>query len=1384
MSHQPAHEPSPCALPPYPFVAEAPQPADMNSSTDLASANPRPRPSAIFEHDQLPAPTPPRLQRQPYRSQQRKLSDATRAPDPSNGYQGPPAMTKKPTSERAFHPINTLNDSTFAPRNNPVHTSKHPKTYGKLGRSIGEQRHGGQQAYLERNPSHLVHGASHTSPAKRRKTEHAPAAPVVTVEIEDSDDERQQPAQAASTPRPGSAISRSRSPHSTDSRQARPGLRPPSESVSEFTSTQKLFTPFRRRIKSHVSDESQNGNGANVPTTSVGKLSRGQSVVSINDEEGQTTTRPRERRESYQSANHVQSQRPTEGTTSRHFPANKMRINESTAETRDREAVGLLSAGIRSHKNLREHRPAERHVLEMKGDPIEGSEDELAEPNTTKSGRRQSSSKNPQHAKAISQRKGATGKHYRLNYIRTYDSVTEGIELSLQFSDRPKIFEIRRADVDGDQTILDELDVNSVNKAITDNVQRVRLTGPANPSHAYYYDLGFEHAHELERFRDEIILPELADSAWITRTEEYMKRMFARPMRNDGRIGTLTVSREVRRDRTPGQQPQSKTPLLSALMDSSCNTLRSVLSDGNDLRKPTVQNQARPIRTTRATAPNFEDTFNDHREVEKFSETTGLGKRWPGHLDFNIQESFLKRRRCTVNFDDLPKLDEEEYLNDSLVNFYLLYLYDQLKVSIDRVYFFNTYFFDTLTKNTKGRDAINYDAVRSWTRRDDVFSYDHIVIPINEKFHWYLAIICNVSNIARKLAVQQPTAELQGSKQADVGSPALGATPDVHSNLSSEQQDDLGAHESPTDKDVSNDEENLFEEERRLSLIDRDNTDESEQQTKEQVNEQTGEDVTAPAPPEVHVEDITSSLAPRPPKQVQKKKTTKPKFVRDPEKPVIMVLDSMGATHSNATRALREWLHVEGLEKRGMDVEIDNKGYYPKSAQIPTQGNIFDCGLYVLGYAKKFFEDPDVFKSRLLKGEMSSETDWPDMDASKMRADIRNLIFRLHDEQREAQKEVHKAKKAAKAGTTLGHAAANDVSHSPVAVDQKSTAVQQPGKVHTEAPAPAPQAAHAEAQPVTSPPKSPGPESIKPSLGAPFVPNVQTGKAKPRLADSAESKSSQPLTVGSSPNATIKVKQSPTRRARSPEVRVPSKSPRTKPPGTRVDRSPRQLQQVTDLSSPVQKRGFYEISDGYLRTPAMESQAESPQQPPELLASSSTVQGRTRSGSHDDPITLDDSQDLDVLRQHSARKPVVPREVVDLERSQEDTTARHAKPPNHSLDRDDSIQDGVGHEWQEGRNMRQAVKASLLSSPNRVHGLRNDVPDAQPNAHNAHAGAPHSPPAVYEIPDTQAMDVDDDGTVIPESPELRRSSPADGVEEMDWQATAAYTGRRTLDGAR
>jgi sentrin-specific protease 7 len=101
-----------------------------------------------------------------------------------------------------------------------------------------------------------------------------------------------------------------------------------------------------------------------------------------------------------------------------------------------------------------------------------------------------------------------------------------------------------------------------------------------------------------------------------------------------------------------------------------------------------------------------------------------------------------------VHFDDLPRLDNDTCLNDSLIDFYMMYvrlcarsiqpltkcsfLSKKLDVPADKVYFFNSFFFSRLTENS-GRKTMDYKAVERWTSKIDVFSYDYIVIPINEQ---------------------------------------------------------------------------------------------------------------------------------------------------------------------------------------------------------------------------------------------------------------------------------------------------------------------------------------------------------------------------------------------------------------------------------------------------------------------------------------------------------------------------------------------------------------------------------------------------------------------------------------------------------------------------
>ncbi|CAL4081453.1 unnamed protein product, partial [Meganyctiphanes norvegica] len=112
----------------------------------------------------------------------------------------------------------------------------------------------------------------------------------------------------------------------------------------------------------------------------------------------------------------------------------------------------------------------------------------------------------------------------------------------------------------------------------------------------------------------------------------------------------------------------------------------------------------------------------------------------------------------SVTTDDYACLEEEQFLNDVIIDFYLKWLIQSKlsEVYRQRTHVFSTFFYKRLTsKPKKGRrpHAIEDDPkltaaekrharVKSWTKNVDIFSKDYIIVPINEHAHWFLALIC------------------------------------------------------------------------------------------------------------------------------------------------------------------------------------------------------------------------------------------------------------------------------------------------------------------------------------------------------------------------------------------------------------------------------------------------------------------------------------------------------------------------------------------------------------------------------------------------------------------------------------------------------------------
>jgi sentrin-specific protease 7 len=149
-------------------------------------------------------------------------------------------------------------------------------------------------------------------------------------------------------------------------------------------------------------------------------------------------------------------------------------------------------------------------------------------------------------------------------------------------------------------------------------------------------------------------------------------------------------------------------------------------------------------------------------------------------------------------------------------------------------------------------------------------------------------------------------------------------------------------------------------------------------------------------------------------KRKKKRKSSGPpprKYKSDDFK--IIILDSMGMSHSKTVSNLKLYIAAEGNDKRSM--AIDPKVLSSITAKgIPEQNNFSDCGIYVCGYLDKFMQNPKAFGQKLLAQELDAHTDWPDMDPNQMRKNIREMLQKIYAEQDLQRVEEKRAKKDAK----------------------------------------------------------------------------------------------------------------------------------------------------------------------------------------------------------------------------------------------------------------------------------------------------------------------------------------------------------------------------------
>ena len=431
----------------------------------------------------------------------------------------------------------------------------------------------------------------------------------------------------------------------------------------------------------------------------------------------------------------------------------------------------------------------------------------------------------------------------------------------------------------------------------------------------------------------------------------------------DSRIPTIITGR----DRANHSSPPTSAQIFSSVRKEHTSGQTEPLNTGR-LRSSSTRIAA--TKSNLRSDQSVDPVEGVKMPKKKYSQEHGLGEPWKTTLVYPK----TGRRRETVEYDDLFRLDEDEFLNDNLIGFFLRYLEHHLEQTnpelAKRVYFYNSYFFERLMQTSKGKKGINYESVQKWTRNIDIFSRDFVVLPVNESLHWYVVIICNLSRLD---TVEEDKEDIvENAKAVSEGSP-------IASNEEVDDAERDGTTESAHDKPTQQTTESLSH----LSLSDND----------KQVDE-----LASSKNPFSSAQSPGPKYSPRKSGPGRRKgaRHSLPKY--DVGAPVIMTLDSLGLPRSSTCTALRQYIVEEAKNKRGWDIDGSLiKGMTARG--IPTQPNFSDCGLYLCAYMEKFVLDPAVFVGKILQRQMDPNIDMPMMASEELRSRMRGMIRELHNEQ-------------------------------------------------------------------------------------------------------------------------------------------------------------------------------------------------------------------------------------------------------------------------------------------------------------------------------------------------------------------------------------------------
>ncbi|OMJ14925.1 Ubiquitin-like-specific protease 2 [Smittium culicis] len=170
---------------------------------------------------------------------------------------------------------------------------------------------------------------------------------------------------------------------------------------------------------------------------------------------------------------------------------------------------------------------------------------------------------------------------------------------------------------------------------------------------------------------------------------------------------------------------------------------------------------------------------------------------------------FDSKNSVTVTMNDFRRLHRCEFLNDTIIDFYLRFLLEHLKVRnpalFSQVFVYSSFFYELYNKNPKLEPHKRYEYVKKWTSKVNMADKKYLFFPINKDQHWFLAVIINplilnaeskMNNSESKEPNKIPKIEKNSGTEAeseDNGPETLKKDPTLEENAN--QQKDIHIHE-------------------------------------------------------------------------------------------------------------------------------------------------------------------------------------------------------------------------------------------------------------------------------------------------------------------------------------------------------------------------------------------------------------------------------------------------------------------------------------------------------------------------------------------------------------------------------------------------------------